>query len=166
MNSMKVFLSLLIIILAILGLADASYLTYEKFSGAIPVCGEGFDCGAVLQSPYSQIGPVPLSLLGALFYSTVLLAGIDYYLQSGVPKKIADKLNLKLPFVDRPEHLLLFLTSFGFGFSIYLVSLMGLVIQSWCLFCLLSAATSTSLFVVASALTISNKKTSAHQEKK
>ncbi|MBP7842566.1 hypothetical protein KA017_01025, partial [Candidatus Woesebacteria bacterium] len=65
---MKIFISLLFIIFSLVGIADASYITYEKFSGVVPDCGPGFDCGAVLNSKWSSIGPIPLSLLGLAYY--------------------------------------------------------------------------------------------------
>jgi uncharacterized membrane protein len=125
------------IFLTVLGIADASYLTYEKFSGYIPPCGEGFDCGAVLSSPYAQIGPIPLSLLGVGYYLTALIL-------------VAGSL-LEIPQLNK-SWLLLLLTSTGFAFSIALVGLMAFVIESWCLYCLVSAGTSTALFFLSLAL--------------
>jgi uncharacterized membrane protein len=134
---MKQAIIMIMIFLSIVGIADSGYITYEKFSGAIPVCGEGFDCGSVLSSPYSQIGPIPLSLLGFGYYTTILLV-------------MAGKL-LEIPAVKKTWPVLA-LTSFGFAFSLFLIGLMAFVIEAWCLYCLISAGTSTLLFGFGIAL--------------
>jgi uncharacterized membrane protein len=152
---MKVILSLLIIMLAIGGIADASYLTYEKFAGVIPTCGESFDCGTVLSSKYASIGPIPMSFLGLLYYVAVLKLALLHYLESDIllrkTKKFLPVSNqLKTALV--PQKLLLLLTSLGFGFSMILVGVMAFVIEAWCLFCLVSAGISTLMFLTAGLL--------------
>lgn len=137
---MKTFLSLLLVVLSLLGIMDASYLTYEKLAGVLPPCGAGFDCGQVLNSQWASIGPIPLSALGLLFYATVFGLAVTHFLE------------LKLAGWS-PLLLLKYLTVFGFLFSLYLVSLMAFIIQAWCLYCLISAVISSSLFVVTQART-------------
>jgi dihydroorotate dehydrogenase len=151
---MKMFLTLLLVILPLIGLSDAGYITYEKFSGKPVVCGEGFDCGKVLNSEWASIGPVPLSLLGMLFYAVVLVLAIALFLeldplgsrtQAHKLQKITPQTTARLL---TPLHLLLPLTAFGALYSLYLIFLMGVILQAWCLYCLISAATSFSLFIV------------------
>jgi uncharacterized membrane protein len=137
---MKAFIALGMVFLSLLGIADASYLTYEKLSGYIPLCGQGFDCGAVLSSPYASIGPVPISALGILFYLSIFALAICYYLEVPLDK------SLKLPWLNI-SWLLLGITSTGFAFSVILVGLMAFVIEAWCLYCLVSAIISTLLFI-------------------
>ena len=150
---MKTLIPLLFIIFSIIGIADSSYITYEKFAGIVPECGAGFDCGAVLNSKWSSIGPIPLSLLGLIFYSTVFILGtlivLDIDLNTQI-NNILDRFKFKKNHILRKlntSELLLLVTLFGFGFSIYLVSLMGFIIQAWCKYCLISALTSTLLFI-------------------
>ncbi len=138
----KVVASLLIIVLAIIGLLDAGYITYEKFQGVVPPCGVGFDCGRVLDSPWASIGPAPLSLLGLAFYTTFLCLGICHYLG------IDTHHHLRFSLLN----LLMTLASFGFAFSLYLVSLMAFVIEAWCLYCVISAMTSAALFITTFGL--------------
>jgi uncharacterized membrane protein len=130
---MRQFLPLAMVFFSIVGIADASYLTYEKVSGQIPVCGQGFDCGSVLASPYAQIGPFPISVFGIFFYLSVFILSCSLFL------------GLKLKQFNLVT-LIRLLTSAGFGFSLILVGMMAFVIQAWCLYCLVSAATSTLLF--------------------
>lgn len=153
---MKVFLSLLFIIFSLIGIADSGYISYEELSGAAVECGPGFDCGAVLNSQWASIGPVPLAVLGFFFYLTVFILGILNFLEIDI-QRILQK---NIPSYKKlsPGHifhsittteLLLLLTSFGFVFSVYLVSIMAFIIQAWCKFCLISAGTSASLFLVS-----------------
>lgn len=135
-------LKLSLVMLSIIGLADATYLTYEKLTGGSLVCGGGFDCGQVLTSPYSQIGPIPLSALGMMYYATVLVLASILVLQEK-PSKLSFLSSL-VP-VSTIEAITL-LTSTGFAFSIILVGIMGFVLKAWCFYCLISAGTSTLLF--------------------
>lgn len=141
---MKRFIAIALVFLSIIGIADASYLTYEKFSGKIPVCGESFDCGTVLSSPYASIGPIPLSLLGVLFYFSILIFGCLLVLEQDHLKiRLGTKISFSL------KQLLILQASIGFGFSIVLIGIMAFVLEAWCQFCLISAATSTLIFILA-----------------
>jgi uncharacterized membrane protein len=55
-------------LLAVAGLAVATYLTVGHLTGATLVCGTSIECAAVLRSAYSQIGPVPVAALFAVGY--------------------------------------------------------------------------------------------------
>jgi uncharacterized membrane protein len=46
------------------------YLTWSKLTNAPVVCPVA-GCSSILDSPYSQIGPAPLSALGLLAYGSV-----------------------------------------------------------------------------------------------
>ena len=91
---MKTFLSLLLVVFAVIGMADSSYITYDKFMGIVPDCGPGFDCGGVLTSKWANIGPVPLSLIGFFFYSTVFVFAILNYLDFDI-KNLIKKFGFK-----------------------------------------------------------------------
>src|SRR5688572_25881489 len=66
---------------ALIGFADSAYLTAQHFQGVIPPCTlEG--CEQVLTSSYASIGPVPVSLLGSLYYGLLVILLIAY-LDSG-----------------------------------------------------------------------------------
>ena len=125
------------IIVSLLGLADASYITYEKFSGVVPTCVLTgiFKCSTVLESPWSSIGPIPLSLLGMGFYATVFLLASYLLLKKDAPAKLST--------------FLFSLAIFGFGFSIYLTVIQAFIIKAFCFFCVLSAVSSSLLFAIA-----------------
>lgn len=140
---MKTFLSLLLVVLALVGMLDAGYLTYEKVAGVLPPCGAGFDCGQVLNSPWASVGPIPLSALGFLFYTTVLVIACMNFLDIQMPNNVVPA-----------KKMLLIMCSFGFLFSLYLIGVMAFVLQAWCLYCLVSAFISTSLCLTSLTLNL------------
>lgn len=132
MNSKN--LSLTLLALSFLGFADASFLTIKHYTGTPIPCTILAGCDTVTNSVYSQIAGVPVALLGALFYLTVFIL-ILLNLQQP---------NKKLIKVVWWLSLLAFLASLAF------VYLQAFVINAWCLYCLISALTSTLVFLSAS----------------
>src|SRR5260370_29396652 len=55
-------------IVAVVGLADATYLTVQALTGETLSCGGSPDCFRVLGSPYAKVGGIPVALLGAVAY--------------------------------------------------------------------------------------------------
>lgn len=141
----KPLLSLLLIILSLFGIADASYLTYEKLSGRIPACSPGFECGKVITSKWAEIGPIPISALGLFFYSTVFVFATLHYLEKDL--RWLNK-SLHLPYNFKSLNYLQVLVTLGGIFSIYLVTVMGIILKAWCQYCLYSAIISALLFVI------------------
>ena len=121
------------LIVALIGFADAVYLTLERYQGVIPPCSITGGCEAVLTSAYATIAGIPVSLLGVLFY-LVILIGLFAYLESKNTKILKWTL---------------FLTAFGFLSSLWFVFLQAFVIHAYCAYCLFSALTSTVLFICA-----------------
>src|SRR5215471_11561873 len=58
-------------IVALAGLADATYLSVQAFTGETLSCGGSPDCFRVLGSSYSKVRGIPVALLGALAYFCV-----------------------------------------------------------------------------------------------
>ena len=75
-NKFAIFL----LIVALLGFADATYLTIEHYQNKIPPCSVG-GCEQVLTSAYSVVAGVPVSLMGSVYYLLVLI-GMFAYLES------------------------------------------------------------------------------------
>jgi len=69
-------------LVALVGIAEATYLTVMFLSGETAVCGGSSDCSQVLGSSYAHIGKIPLSGLGAIAYFSVFsfatFAGFGY----------------------------------------------------------------------------------------
>jgi uncharacterized membrane protein len=57
-------------LLALVGLAEATYLTALYLTGETAVCGGSASCSQVLGSAYARIAGIPVSGLGALAYFT------------------------------------------------------------------------------------------------
>jgi uncharacterized membrane protein len=135
---------LLVTTFSLLGLADSSYLAYERFSlGGSQVLGcsifEG--CDVVTSGAYSTIAGVPVALLGVFYYLFTLTITILWW------KKKNDLL----------LNLLRMTSTVGFVASLYFVYLQAFVIQSFCSYCLLSALSSTLIFVLVLVILTSTK---------
>ena len=120
---------LLIALTAVIGFLDASYLTIEHYQNALPPCTlEG--CEKVLTSDLSVVFGVPLSLIGALFYITVIiLAMINYTMKNKLFEKI-----------------LLLIAAVGFCISIFLLMYQIFIVHAICQYCIVSLITSTTIF--------------------
>lgn len=123
-------LNLAMLVLALIGFADATFLTAEHYLGKIPPCTIVSGCNAVLTSRYAVIYNVPLALVGALYY--LCLAMLLIYNREA---KRADL--LKIIFA---------LSSIGFISSLGLMALQLFVIKALCLYCIISAVTSTLIW--------------------
>lgn len=126
-----------LIILSLIGLLDASYITFERFSNRIPPCSDNIfytDCGKVLDSAYATIFSIPVSVLGILYYVT-LLSLLIFVLR----QKRTQYFNV-----------LHIISLTGFITSLYLIFLQIYVIQSICLYCMISAFCSITIFIILS----------------
>lgn len=116
-----------------IGLADTVYLTTEHYLGAPVVCSLITGCNTVLASNYSVILGVPLSLLGVFYYLALLsLTGFAFVFAKDYLFRIA-----------------VIVVSVGFLSSLILIYIQIFVIKSICIYCMLSALTSTFLFILA-----------------
>jgi uncharacterized membrane protein len=124
-------LRLAAIVLAVLGLGVAGYLTYVHYEGVRPVCGLGGNCEKVQTSEWSKLGGVPVALLGLLGYAAILAA----------------------LFVEREEALIAaaLIALVGFGFSAYLTYRELFTIDAICPWCVASAIIMTLLAIVTTA---------------
>lgn len=133
-----------ILIVALAGFADSTYLAIEHFRGIIPPCTLVTGCEQVLTSRYSEIFGLPVALLGAIYYLAIML-GAFIYLES------KHSAALQAHHIEILKWTLL-LTIVGLSASLWFVYVQAFVIGSYCLYCLASAATSTALFVTATAI--------------
>lgn len=129
-------LAVIVLVIAVLGFADASYLTVEHFKGTIPPCSIVSGCETVLTSSYSAIFGIPVSLLGAIYY---LIIAIGTFAYLDTKKTVVLKWALAL-------------TVFGLVMSLWFIFLQAFIVDAWCLYCLGSAATSIALFVMANVI--------------
>lgn len=141
MKKYQRIISILFFVFSSLGFLDATYLTVEHYKGSIPPCTiDG--CEIVLTSAQSVIWGVPVALMGSVYYLLILLLSI-YVLDS--------KKNIILKKIS-------YITIFGFLGSIYFVYLQLFVIKNICQYCMISAGTSTALFILGMILLYKSKK--------
>ncbi|HET6831135.1 MAG TPA: vitamin K epoxide reductase family protein [Solirubrobacterales bacterium] len=115
-------------VLTLAGIAIAGYLTYVHYEGLSPVCTTG-GCERVQASSYSEIGPIPVALLGLLGYVAILAS-----------------LAVRGDFARAATFMLALI---GFAFSLYLTYLELFVIDAICQWCVASAVVMAALLVVA-----------------
>lgn len=126
------WLVIAIVILALIGFGDATYITVKHYQGIIPPCSiEG--CETVLTSKYSEIFGIPVSLFGAIYYFTIILSLFIYF---DTKKDIF----LKIPMI---------ISIAGFFGSLYFVSIMAFVLKAFCQYCAISAFSSISIFILS-----------------
>jgi len=126
------WIPIILIILALIGFADAAYLTIEHYQNEIPPCTIG-GCETVLTSQYAEIAGLPVSLFGAKYYLTLLII-LFIYLDS---KK---EIFLRIP---------LLLSTLGALASLSLMFIMFFIIKSFCLYCTISAIVSLTIFIIS-----------------
>lgn len=118
-------------VVALIGLADAVYLTVHHFTAEPVPCSIIEGCETVLTSPYAEIAGIPLAGFGAAAYF------------------IAFSLSLLTAFGNRATWKL-----FGIQvvlmsiFTAWLIYLQAVVIGAFCQFCLISAATTFTLLII------------------
>ena len=123
--------ALFIGLLSFLGLMDASYLAAKHYSGTIPPCVLAKGCEAVTTSQYATIGGLSVALLGAIYYLVVLIISIAIIeTKSDFLKKFLAKFSV-----------------IGLLASIWFISLQVFVLKALCLYCLVSAFSSTAIFI-------------------
>lgn len=120
------------LILALIGFADATFLTVEHFMNKVPPCTIS-GCETVLTSQYSYILGIPVALLGSIYYLSLLVLCFAY-------------LDSKKDVFIRSAFAITF---FGIAFSIYFVLVQALIIHAYCQYCLVSAFISTILFIIS-----------------
>jgi uncharacterized membrane protein len=59
-------------LVALAGVGVAGYLTWTHYSNRTVICVRGGGCETVQHSSYSEIGGIPVALLGLIAYSAVL----------------------------------------------------------------------------------------------
>jgi len=129
--SVKV-LPYLLLVFAVLGFLDATYLTIQHYAHAIPPCTVG-GCETVLTSTWAVLFGIPVALMGAVFYGVILvLTGL--YVQT---KK------------QSLSTMLFVLCSLGFLAGIGLILVQAFVLHAWCYYCLFSELIDFLLFDAA-----------------
>jgi uncharacterized membrane protein len=124
-------LRITMLVLTVLGLALASYLTYIHYAGIKPLCGtNGGGCEIVQTSQYSKLVGVPVALIGLLGYIAILGS-------------------LLVPESETSRFATVAFTVVGFGFSAYLTYRELYSIHHICEYCVSSAVIVTILMCLS-----------------
>ena len=125
------WLPLVAILLAMVGVGDSIYLTWHHYTAEAVPCSLTGGCEMVLTSPYATIYDIPIALFGAVAYADAFVFAL-------------------LAALGRRPFWWLFgvQATLMAAFSGWLVYVQANYIHAFCQFCLLSAATSVSLFLV------------------
>jgi len=141
------------IILSLFGLGDSGYLTWKHVQGASPFCPRG-GCDLVLTSHYAEVWGIPLALIGALGYGGILALSLwaHWAEEPGLRKALSG---------------LLVFSTIGFLVSLVLVYLQLFVLKSICIWCMASALTMTTIFLLTLfSLLVLSRRASAEPVKK
>ena len=138
----KIFIA----IFSTIGIVDTASITLKNWGlfNSLSCPGINKGCDAVLNSPWGTLIKtdqlnIPLSLAGLITYTSILLITLILSLKLITPKQK----------IYKDLWWLLYLISCGSSvFSILLISIMIIKIKSFCIFCLLSAILSFSIFIL------------------
>jgi len=117
------------IVLTLVGIGIASYLTYVHYKGLSPICALNQGCEKVQSSRYAKVAGVPVPLIGLIGYLAIFAS----LMVRGEMARLATAV----------------MTIGGFAFSAYLTSLELFQIHAICQWCVGSAIVMTSLAVLS-----------------
>jgi uncharacterized membrane protein len=123
-------LRITLLVLAVIGLGIASYLTYVHYAGIKPACTAGESCTKVQTSVYSKLAGVPVALIGLLGYIAIVSS-------------------LLAPEGENARLATMAFTLVGFGFSAYLTYRELFSIHAICEWCASSAVIMTVLMCLS-----------------
>src|SRR3954453_23749215 len=124
-------LRITLIVLTVIGIALASYLTYIHYANVKPLCGRGGGtCLKVQTSEFSKHAGVPVALIGLIGYIVILGT-------------------LLAPDEERWRFATVALTLGGFGFGAYLTYREVFTLEAICEYCVGSAVLMTILLCLS-----------------
>jgi len=118
------------VVLAVLGIGVAGYLTYTHYEHVTVLCSFGHGCEEVQHSSYAELSSIPVAVLGLVGYALILGS-------------------LLAPVGEQTRLVTVALTIVGFGFSAYLTYRELFTIHAICQWCVGSAVILTLLTVLA-----------------
>jgi uncharacterized membrane protein len=121
-------LQIAIVVLCLLGIADAGYLTYVHYAGIKVACLSSGGCETVQASRWAKLDGIPVSVLGLVGYISILLS---------LP--VRGELGRAAAFG---------IALIGFGFSMYLTYRELFTIKAICQWCVGSAVLMTALAII------------------
>lgn len=123
----------ILVVLDVIGLAIAGYLSVVELGGGVPVCGPLKGCETVAASEYAWIGPLPVAVYG-VFLSLILLTLALAWVKTDKPWMLDVHYGLSLV---------------GVIFEVYFLTLQVFVIGAVCIWCTLYGVSLILRFAVA-----------------
>jgi uncharacterized membrane protein len=131
----RIILCAVAAVVALAGLADATYLTVQGLTGETLSCGGSPDCFRVLGSSYARIGGIPVAAFGTLAYFSVFsfatFAAFGY---------------------ARAQKLLMLTVGAMFLATLWFLYVQAFLLHAFCRYCLFSAAITFLLAGIVIAL--------------
>jgi uncharacterized membrane protein len=118
-----------LIVLALVGVGIASYLTYVHYKGLSPICAIDHGCEKVQSSRYAKVGGVPVPLIGLVGYLAILAS---LFVRGELARLATAGMAIG-----------------GFAFSVYLTSLELFEIHAICQWCVGSAIVMTAIAILS-----------------
>jgi len=123
-----------IVLLSVVGIGVSSVSLYHHYgTSESSYCdfGANFNCDMVNRSVYSEVGGVPVALIGVLGYCGLLSLAVFYWRKGDAPV------------------LLLMGSLAGLAFALYLTYVEGFVLAVWCVLCLSSLGLISAITVLS-----------------
>ncbi len=135
----------ILVVLDIVGLLIASYLSVVELGGGVPYCGPLHGCETVAASKYAWVGPFPVAVYGVIL-STILLVLALAWIRTDNPILLDLHYGLSL---------------IGVIFEVYFITLQIFVIEAVCIWCTLYGLSLILRFLVAMVIWIRRGRLSA-----
>jgi uncharacterized membrane protein len=135
----------ILVVLDVIGLAIASYLSVVELGGGVPYCGPLRGCETVAASEYAWVGPLPVAVYGVML-SLVLLVLALVWVRTDKPALLDVHYGLSLV---------------GVIFEVYFLALQMFVIRAVCIWCTLYGISLILRFAVAMAIWLRRGRLSA-----
>jgi uncharacterized membrane protein len=126
----------ILVVLDVIGLLVAGYLSVVELGGGVPVCGPLHGCETVATSQYARIGGIPVAVFGVVL-SLVLVTFAVAWIRTDDPILLDLHCGLSL---------------IGVVFEVYFLTLQVFVIRAVCIWCTLYGLTLVARFGVALAI--------------
>jgi len=135
----------ILVVLDVIGLAIAGYLSVVELGGGVPYCGPLKGCETVAASEYAQIGPFPVAVYGVVL-SLILLTLALAWVRTDNPALLDVHYGLSLV---------------GVIFEVYFLALQVFVIHAVCIWCTLYGVSLILRFAVAMTIWLRRGRLSA-----
>jgi uncharacterized membrane protein len=131
----RTIIFIVVAIVSLAGLADATYLTVQALTGETLGCGGSPDCFKVLGSAYARVAGIPVASLGVLAYFSVFTFA-----------------TFALFGYARARIFLILTVGAMFLGTLWLLYVQAFLLHAYCRYCLFSAATTFLLAGLVIAL--------------